>query len=168
MYIKATLSYKLLNDIQLIINYFKQNELNKFIEQTNPEANLGCHDYHITIIGNINSCFNSFEEAVNFIYKWQKDIDIVTIIPTNIIKITSTGKVLWLLESNELQYLGADIYNEILKYSNKVVNYCNKEYIHITLGITTEQSFFNNQYILNNEIFDKIDKKQYIDYFGIA
>ena len=122
-----------------------------FIDQLNKKAGLGCHIYHITMIGKIQNAFKSLDNINDYLQGWTKDLDYINLFLAGKMKITSTGKVLLLVESDTLKHLSCDMYTDLRKDHDFDINgYFNTRYFHITLGIITNKKLFGRMFHLHN------------------
>lgn len=144
MYIKADLQQEFHNDINQIINYLTFHVSNFFIDQLDPAANLGCHPYHITLVGHVKN----FQQINDFCRTWTANINPIKIEVTNRLKIT--GRELKMIYPN-----------------HSFTNYVDKDYLHITLGIITNPEFFNQEIIISEEVMKQLKKIYYTDKIGI-
>lgn len=145
MYIKACLLHNFIVDIiDPLLNLLYSSNLG-FIDQLKPEAELGCHPFHITLIGSIDCNIDSLRK---FLSRWRgPDVDYVSIVPINKIKISKYGKVILLINSETLQEMGHHIHSAFEKQlelnDNKLSKYYTGQYLHITLGVITNKDFYD-------------------------
>lgn len=163
MYLKIDLYGQISNSINLIINELYKFFNDQFISQDKPEANLGCHPYHITLLGKIQQYFKDSNDIKNFYKYWNKDLYDVCIMPTNLIKITSSGKLLWIVHNN---YLTNICYEMCEKLGINPNNNYYANNMHITLGIVKNPKYFNQDLYINDELFNNIEKEYYGFRFG--
>lgn len=129
MYIKVDFKKETLLSLKNLTKYLNK-VLAGFISQVKPEAGLGCHPFHITLVGKVQKELKE-EEITPFLIKWEERLDDIKIGFTKNIWITSTGKVQLLVKSNSLKALGNEIHANIPKASS----YCRSKNLHITLGV---------------------------------
>lgn len=160
MYIKACLNTNFIEDIILPIIKFLYSTNIGFIDQLSPEAGLGCHPYHITMIGGITYEYSNYIES--FIKIWYRDVDYVSIMPSNQIKITNRGRVLLMIHSATLNEMSNHMITKIMEDNviNKPLNIYHK--LHVTLGITTNKNLYGKQFT----IYDMPEKEYGIGDFG--
>ena len=161
MYIKANLDYKLNYQIKQIISLLKQFLGNDFIEQTDERAGLGSQPYHITLIGKVEKDFNNPNLITNFLYRWKNDTDIIIINFETVIKITSRGTVMILINSPYLIQVAGEITKEL---SNNVSPYTSN--LHITLGRVFNNSLYNKTINIDESYYSQINKDYYVSSFG--
>jgi hypothetical protein len=163
MYIKANPNNNLLNEVNNIIIKFKEFIGDTFIEQLDERAGLGCHPYHITLIGNINKEFKDPNIINRFLSKWNHDIDVVEININNCIKITNHGTVLLLIESPYLIQIGNEMLEEL---SNNVSSYLSN--LHITLGKVFDKNLFNKTLFMNDDLYSQLTHDKPLNYSIIS
>ena len=137
VYIKANLSDYFVNKIITPqINLLKLMNIN-FVDQLNEEAFLGCHPYHITIMGNIHVNENLESYCKSTVNELNKNANNIIFTVSNKIKITKNGTVMLLINSITLKDLGNKLYNTMInngKHLKLPNSYCKSEKMHITLG----------------------------------
>lgn len=150
MYIQAVLSYDFIQNV-LVSLILTLKSLNfDFIEQLDPDAGLGCHPYHITIIGNVASCFPCTDEIDRYLSRWNHDLDYIKIKPINKIRISKNGNVTLLIKSLGLKEVAHDIFETIkLKSTYNLNPYYYSKYFHITLGVTRNSKWFGQEITIN-------------------
>ncbi len=164
MYIKLDLTQNLLDHIKIINYNLGLTYGSDFIAQELEEAGLGCHPYHITLVGKIHNAFNS-ENALNqYIDNYKESCTNIKIKPTNQVKITNRGNVLWLIDSHQVKLLGK--YMCIDLNNSRVSNYCNSTYLHITLGIIKTKSLFNKTITMHDDLYTILDKEYGVEKVG--
>jgi hypothetical protein len=157
MYIYANPNYIFKKQINEIIKLAYEYFGDSFIDQLNPKAELGCHDYHITMIGNIQKYF-THDDVFNFVRYWKNDLSDINIRILNKIKITKYGKLLLLVKSDELYNICNEMKNSIDKYfpNNNMNYYLNSDQtFHITLGIITDKKYYNNTIDIHEDLHSK-------------
>jgi hypothetical protein len=155
MYIKGVLSYDFVN-LTLSKVIFLLGEANfDFIDQLNPKANLGCHPYHVTIIGNINGCFPDANKIDSYLSRWSRDLDYVKFKLVNKIRISNRGLIKLFVKSSSLKEVAHEIFETLKTKSTRVRPFYNEEYFHITLGVTRDPRWFGKDISIDvtNESF---------------
>ncbi len=160
MFIKADLDYSFIQVIKRI-NLYLENVLEKnFISQELPEAGLGCHPYHITLVGKVHNIFDDLNSINRYLEKYQSGCTDLMIEITNQIKITNKGTVIWYVESHGLRGLGYKIFEDLnyeFIFDDKILsNYTNSDYLHITLGICTNKDYYGKIINIKSDIFDRL------------
>ena len=171
MYILAQPDHHCRQLIDIISQYLTSTFGTHFINQLDPSAGLGSHPYHITLIGKIGS-INANELDI-FLSRWRNDHDVVEVIPTNLIKATHNGLVLWLVSSPSLNQIGSEILRELRShlrknydvYETTLDSYIDQKYLHITLGILTTPTLFGKTFTLPTNLIPE-DISFSIDGFG--
>lgn len=161
MYIKANPDHNLLEDLDKIIKKLELFLGDKFINQLNEKAGLGCHPYHITLIGKIHNEFSNINLINNFLYNWKNDTDVVEIKINNNIKITNYGTVLLSIESPYLIQIGAEM---LEKLSTNVLSYLSK--LHITLGRVFDDKLLNRTIFMDDDLYSQLTQNYSINSFG--
>ena len=164
MYIKLDLTQNLLDHIRIINYNLGLTYGTDFIAQELEEAGLGCHPYHITLIGRIHNVFNSEIMLNEYIDQFKETCTNIKIKPTNQVKITNKGTVLWLIESHQVKLLGKYMYTDL--NNSRVSNYCDSTYVHITLGIIKTKELYNKIITMHDDLFNILDKEYGIERVG--
>ncbi len=154
MYIKADLSDILIRDISRINLELDRTFGSDFISQEIPEAGLGCHPYHITLIGKVHNLFDNLDSVNHYLKKNQSEYGDILISPTNQVKITRRGTVLWFVESDKLKLLGKKILSEL--DNPRLSDYTTSEYLHITLGICKNKKLYGQTIQMHSDLFDTL------------
>lgn len=168
MYIYANPDYIFKNQINEIIKLAHEYFGNSFIDQLNPQSELGCHDYHITMIGNIQKYF-THNDVFNFVRYWNNDLFDINIIILNKIKITKYGKVLLLVKSDQLYDICNEMKTSLDTYfsNNKMNYYLNSDHtFHITLGIVTDKKYYNNTIDIHSNLISTFLPSYNLNYFS--
>jgi hypothetical protein len=161
MYIKANPDHNLLDDLDKIIKKLEVLLGDNFINQLDERSGLGCHPYHITLIGKIDNEFSNINLINNFLYKWKNDTDIIEIKINNNIKITNSGTVILSIESPYLIQIGTEMLEEL---STNVSSYLSK--LHITLGRVFDNKLFNKTIFIDDELYSQLKQNYSIYSFG--
>jgi hypothetical protein len=161
MYIKANPEHNLLDDLDKIIKTLELFIGDNFINQLDERAGLGCHPYHITLIGKIDNEFSNINLINNFLYKWKNDTDIIEIKINNNIKITNSGTVILSIESPYLIQIGTEMLEEL---STNVSSYLSK--LHITLGRVFDNKLFNKTIFIDDNLYSQLKQNYSIYSFG--
>ncbi len=154
MYIKADLSDILIRDISRINLELDRTFGSDFISQEIPEAGLGCHPYHITLIGKVHNLFDNLDSVNHYLKKNQSEYGDILISPTNQVKITRRGTVLWFVESDKLKLLGKKILSEL--DNPRLSDYTTSEYLHITLGMCKNKKLYGQTIQMHSDLFDTL------------
>lgn len=171
MYIKANVSSELKESVRLMNSYLSQITNHQFIDQLDPRAQLGCHPYHITLIGSIQKFFKNFSSSSNlneviqgFLQPWQIRSSTLTITPTNTIKITKYGKVLWLVQSEQIKQIADEMFACMKAYG--VNHYCQSDLLHITLGVVQDPRFFQQEIQIDPKVVESVLREYGMNDFG--
>ena len=154
MYIKADLSDILLRDISRINFELGRTFGYDFIAQELPEAGLGCHPYHITLVGKVHNLFDNLDSVNHYLGKYQQLCGDILMNPTNQVRITNRGTVLWFVESDKLKLLGKNILNEL--NNPRLSDYTNSQYLHITLGVCKNKKLYGHTIQMHSDLFDTL------------
>jgi hypothetical protein len=155
MYLKANLHEELVQIIEgRILPGLYALLPTEFIDQMKPEARLGCHPFHITLVGRVHECFpNPVVQIAQFLSNYS--CEGVTITPTNRISISPGGRVLWHITQSNLEEVSDDIVQRLLCKSKIVNQY--RDY-HITLGIVTNPNYFRQSIYIDEATFHLANK----------
>lgn len=168
MYIKANLSQEFINNIIDPVIADLRNLSIGFIDQLDPEAGLGCHPYHITLVGKINAEKTAID-ITTLLNNKTKSIKSCKCLITGYIKITRNNTVLLRIKSVDLSNICKNICERLLDVHrlNTYNDYSNfNNDFHITLGKIFPKKYLNST---QDEVYFSEKIKNYIfnvDTFG--
>jgi hypothetical protein len=154
MYARFAFS-KLSNKILANLAKYIEKKYNLFYSQKNNKAGLGCHDFHITLVGRLNSKDkNKIENSMRYVEKMiggSFDVSVVGF------KVTYSGIVMLIVKhkNNVLKNLIFNMGN-MIPGSNAYVNN-----MHITIGMYTGKDIKLFEKRLNDSII--VDDKLIVD-----
>ncbi len=164
MYFKVDLDLLLIEHIDIINQQLRITFGNDFIPQELPEAGLGCHPYHITLVGKIHHIFDELESANDYICQFQSKCSDIVVKPSDQVRITNRGTVMWIIHSDTLKNLGKNIYKHLR--NRKLSDYTTSDYLHITLGICKNINSHGKTIHMHPDLFNILNNEYKITSLG--
>ncbi len=155
------------------------------LSQLDPAAGLGCHPFHITLLGGVHNVFSGahFKHHLEaFLQPWTEKVarDVScsyapTFSITNQIRISPQGRVLLLIQQedpthNRLNQIGYEMYDALHRHPRLNDYYIRPETgnLHITIGTIRDPKYFRQTITIDDERLKQIfSQNSYsIDSFG--
>ncbi len=129
-----------------------------------PEARLGCHPYHITLVGKIHYIFDELKSANHYVDQFQSKCSDIVVKPSDQVRITNRGTVMWMVHSDTLKNLGKNIYNHLR--NRKLSDYTRSDYLHITLGFCKNVNCYGKTIHMHSDLFNMLNNEYKITSLG--